>query len=45
MVSVTVDGGDVSGMSEFDAEKKDGRKPNERLHAGVGTERNGGRGM
>ena len=39
---MNMDGSDVSGTGEFDAEEKDSRKPNERLHDVVGRRGVGG---
>lgn len=44
MLSVSVDGSDVSSVDELNAEEKDSRKPNEGLHGVVEAERNGGKG-
>jgi hypothetical protein len=40
---MTADGGNVSSVSEFEAEEKESRKPNERLHGVVGVGKRGGR--
>jgi len=44
MLSVNVGWSYMSGMSEFNAEEKDSRKPNERLHAVVWRRRGWERG-
>jgi hypothetical protein len=41
---MTADGGNVSSVSEFEAEDKESRKPNERLHGVVGVGKRGGEG-
>ena len=39
---MTTDGGNVSSVSEFEAEEEESRKPNERLHGVVGVGKSGG---
>lgn len=41
VLTITANGGDMSGMNEFEAEKKDSHKPNEGLHGVVEDEKNG----